>query len=263
MSAKECESPQLLQAVASYWEHLRKGDRDEALQWVDRESWKAFLSQVQPPLRDWRLEDVEPLAEGGCRVSVVTPRDLPAGTFERTVRQHWVRNDEGWKVHIDDRAARLRDSYRSTGPPEPQQGRLEVLPRLLKIHFLSAASQGVLIILNGLEEEQILQRVEMDARRFEIVESPQAIGAGESARLVVRYVGEEVSKELRSRLHLHFASGQVIAVEILYNHLSPGTRALMGLSPEEAEKLRRGEKVTPAIKVPSQPSKPPSGPGSK
>lgn len=253
VQAVGCDSPQLLASVTSFWQHLQDGQKDQALEYVTRDSWKAFLSVPYPPFRSWTLEKTEAGGEGECLVSVTIPRDLSTGTFNSTVKESWVRRQEGWKVRIADRTQNLRDSYRSSGLPSPRAGRLEILPRLLKIHFLSPDRQGILLILNGLDEDRTLQEIDLDTSRFEVVEAPQTIAAGESARLVLRYRGQETDKDLRSRLEVTFEQGESIEVDVLYNYLSRGTRALLGLTPEEAQKLRRGDKVEPSIKVPKQP----------
>ena len=135
-----------------------------------------------------------------------------------------------------------------------------VSPKQLRIHFLDSAQTAVVTIENGESSEAELLGVQYDAERFEITKRPEKVDAGKTGRVFLRYKGTEDTKDLTSQISLRLRHGgkeEVFHVPVLYNYISEGARALFGLTQEQAQALRRGEKLKPVLRAP-QPG--PSGP---
>ncbi len=88
------------------------------------------------------------------------------------------------------------------------------------------------------------------------------VASGERGKITIRYVGDEEDKDLTSELRVFLertsekAGEEVFAVPVLYNYLSPASRALFGLTAAKAKKLKRGDTLRPAVQAPEQPKDP-------
>lgn len=262
------EEAQLRQRVEAFWQALARRDTVSALEYVKPESRNTFLNRNRLPFTDWELVEIKP--RGDSEVSVtIRVRKMPAGVpgnFEVVTGNNWVFDGTQWMALF--REPNVED-YRSLfssskSAAEPSEGallppRLQILPDVVKFAFLSHTRISTLVIRNGFSQPVRLLQVEVDRQRFEIVEKPDQISSGDSAHLKLKYTGEENEKELKSEVILHFEQeGETIVIKrpILYNHLSPATRALFGLTDEKARMLRRGDPLKPVLPRPKPPQQP-------
>jgi hypothetical protein len=245
-------------SVVAYWEHLSRRDKISALEYVHPDSRNAFVNRKDAPFRSWRLEKIEPAGEGEAVVTVSIERLVPESMTYASMRfrETWVSDGQSWKVKLDvpsgpPLAAALEASRKSQAPIEP--GVLKVLPASITIPFLAQNQEGSVIIRNGLPDRVEVLRLEYDDERFEADNVPDSVAPESTARVKIRYKGGEISKNLKSELVLllgYAGREQTYTIPVTYNHLSSAARLLLGLTPEQAEELRRGDKVRPALKAP-------------
>ena len=257
------------------WNKMGKREKNQALEFVLPESRNHFILRPEPSFRSWRLVKIEPQPEGdglpsaavGLPAAAVTVsidrmvQAVPISFSEVTIVDLWVFDGQSWKVKVRKPGQAIQQIFGSPATEEPLPALLQVLPKLLKIHFLSQIQLGSIVIRNGLETSAQLVSLEYDPARFEVVEKPSRVKAGETAKIVIKYRGDEVEKDLRSEVRLVLEQGgeeKVFPIPVLYNYLSPGARGLFGLTEEKARKLKRGDKVTPVIKLPPKEKKEPA-----
>ncbi len=244
------------QRISEYWDLLVSRDKAAALEYVVPESRNDFIRRREPVMLSWRLVAAEPLAEGRLRVRVEVQREIPGvkGVFPIEVSETWVRRED-WQVIVPRVTARDLTPPPRTERPSVPSGRVDFRPSRLKIPFLHPQSVGSVHLANGLEQPLRVTAVEVDEEKFEVLEAPSEIRPGSRERFRLRYVGEELAKNLEAvcRVSLVSAGGQqtVLEIPVSYNYFSDGARGLFGLSKEEADQLRRGDPLRPAIETPA------------
>lgn len=261
------EKAELEKAVATYWDDLMKPDKNSALRFVLPESRNAFILRREPFFRSWKLVGIEPkLEQDGTPSAAVTVliekmmEGAPGNFFNLEVKELWIFGEGNWKVRVEKVTPEtfLRP-FQRTIPQPSKPNTLQVLPKQLKIHFLSAEQQGSIVVRNGLEAPAQVIRLEHDQQKFEVAELPVEVKPGETVRLTIRYKGDEIAKDLKSQITLTLKQGgeeSVYTIPVIYNYLSPGARGLFGLTEEKAQKLKRGDKLTPVIEIPKEEKSP-------
>jgi hypothetical protein len=171
--------------------------------------------------------------------------------------QIWFYDGTDWWVQIPELpAGGVSELLYGTGEGRKTLSReLDMVPNVLKMHFLNPVQRGNFYLRNGLEVSVELLRIQIDENRFRVTRSPGMVGPGETAQLTLEYTGEEIEKDLRSEAVLVVdCAGQerIFRREIVYNHLSPEIKAFFGLTEETARGLGRGVKLEPKPKNPGQ-----------
>ena len=265
--------PELEKAVQTYWDLLQKGDKAGALRYVIPEGQNLFLNRRTNPFRSWELDKIEPRSRDEALVTVKAEQMLfPAGVYYPVpLREVWVRQQDGWRVRIrapnPEQLKRALAGGTAPRPRGPKPGALHVLPKQVKIHFLDRSQRGAVRIRNGLSETVHVSRFDYDKTRFELLESGDSVAAGQDLRLVFRYIGNESKKSLKSEFRVILKRGggddskeELFTVPVLYNYVSPGAKALLGLNQKKLDQLRRGETVKPVLPSPASPPPLPSLP---
>ncbi len=249
---------ELEKRVTAYWNALMKRDKDVALEWVLPESRNNFILRREPLFRSWRLVAINPASENEAKVTVSLEQMVEGapGFYDTKVGENWVFDGQVWKVRVRRITAEaLKKIYQGKSQKSQLQlpPILQVFPQLLKIHFLTPSQRGVIVVRNGLEIPVQVVRVEFDQKHFQLLEKPAVVQPGEQGKIVIKHIGDEIGKDMNSLVTLVLEQGaeeQVFFIPVLYNYLSPGARGLLGLTEEKAQKLRRGDKVIPMIRVP-------------
>ena len=259
------QKAELERAVTAYWAALMKQDKNSALQWVLAEARNNFILRREPLFRSWQLEKLEAKSENEAQVTVTLERMIGGvpGFYNTKVKEDWVFDGQTWKVRVEKVSAEaFREMYRRSGQksqaPLPQK--LEVYPKLVKIHFLNPSQRGLILVQNGLETPAQVVRIGYDENKFKLLDKPDEVQPGERGKITITYIGEEIEKDLKSQVTLVLKQGvqeQFFSIPVIYNYLSPGARGLLGLTQEQAQKLKRGDKVTPAIQIPQERTKEP------
>jgi len=247
---------ELNSVINSYWDLLQARQKSQALEFVSIDSRDHFILRSAPVFRSWRLRGIEPADPGEYSVTVVVERLTSSGIFDWKVTESWSIEAGQWRVRIDDSRQALRNVWRSDSPAPVLEGILEVLPERLLIHFLSRVPEGTILIRNGLEEEVVVEDLQFDREKFELVEGARVVAPGQTAHLRLRYTGAEIAKDLESQVRLIWnvaGEAKELTIPITYNYLSPGARAILGLTPEAAQRLERGAKLAPKISRPKPP----------
>lgn len=243
-------------AVATYWDYLQKGDKNAALRFVLQEARNAFIKRREPVIKAWKVDAVSPSGEGKYNVTVSVKTLSESGFRELSVTEPWVLKEGSWSVDVPNYSQALRRLW-PTAPARPKAGALEVLPTTMAIHFISPTQRGKILIRNGLDRPVRVLGLAYDAKLFEIDEKVEVVPPGESRHLVLRYTGGETRKNLTSRLELTLQNDEKVTsytIPVTYNLVSAGTRALFGLTTEEAERLERDDSLSPVIKPPFESS---------
>ena len=261
--------PELETAVQTFWDLLQKGDKVGALQYIAPEGRNPFLNRRTDPFLSWELNRIELRSPDEALVTVkVEQMLLPSGTYYPVPkREIWVRQPDGWRIRIRaPNPERLRRAFIGDTAPRPRgpkPGTLAVVPGQVKIHFLDRRQRGSIRIRNGLSETVHVSRFDYDKTRFELLESGDSVAAGQDLRLVFRYIGNESKKPLKSEFRLLLKRGdeskeKLFSIPILYNYVSRGSKALLGLTGKKLDQLKRGDTVKPVV---SSPVSPPPLPG--
>lgn len=246
--------------VTAYWDFLVAQDKAAAMQFVAPESRNHFINRREPMMLKWELVKVEPVSDSEAWVEVRVDRRIPgvAGVHATEVVERWVRREAAWLVVIPAPALLVAGSPRSLDEPAERRfaaGEISFAPAVLRIPFFNPRRLGSVYLNNGLDHEVVVRRIELDRERFSVVEAPETIPAGQRRKLVLEYTGDEVPKNLPStvKLMLQSSGGSERAVEVpmIYNYFSEGARALFGLTREQAEQVRRGDKPVPAVSIPA------------
>ena len=245
-------------AVHAYWDHLMRHRKSQAMAFVRPESRSHFVARQEPPFRSWELASIEPRQGGGYRVTVVADRLIQDGFYNWKVREDWFLTDDGWQVRFQDQAAKRRMIWQQHSPPQPDEGVLDVRPAALRLHFFSVSQTGTVWVRNGLSEAVEVAEIEYDRQRFELLESVERIPAGSVARIRLRYRGDESEKGLESESNLKLRNSgngeAAYRIPITYNLISRAARGLLGLTPEAAQELKKGDQAAPRR------ARPPGGP---
>ena len=255
---------ELAARVRLYWDALLERDKAAALELVATDARNNFIHRRESMVREWTLQSIEMKSASEALVTVLLNRvidglDMGKSSFS----ENWVVQDQQWKVDVvlADPAAIFR-SLTSAGPepdPKPLSGEVRVVPPTLKIWFLSTRQEGRVQVRNERPEVLSVISVDYDAELFKLTAAPEILESGEQAELKIGYLGEEIKKNLPSKLVLNLeyqGQPESIEIEVVYNFFSDGSRGLFGLTKEEADKLPRGVVPRPAIKLPGQ-QKPP------
>ncbi len=265
LSATGFSGDSLEARVAQYWDLLVGQDKASALEYVTPETRNHFINRREPLMASWRLVSVDRVSDSEAEVEVVVERQIPGlqGLHAIEVMERWVRSDQ-WRVAV--RAVSARELM----PPPSRRsvvrsGEVGFAPSELKIPFLHPKQLGRVELFNGLAEPIEISGMQWDETRFEVVEAPQEIPPGEQRRLLLRYRGDEVPKNLRSRLTVTLADPRAgetrLEIPVVYNYFSDGARGLFGLTKEEADRVRRGDKLIPVLSAqPVQGAKQPARP---
>lgn len=249
--------PALERAVAMYWDSLAARNRVAAMELVVPEAREAFLQRLNRPFRSWALLDVVPAGPDGFTVIVKAEKvALGNGFHDLTIADKWVLRRDGWKVQPPDfsQARRLWSGAKKVKP-----GAVRVLPSTAVIHFVGSTRQTLIAVENGLDHAVGVERVEYDSTRFELVDLPPAVAPGARIRFALRYTGRETAKNLASEVTLfikHGSQTEPFKIPVRYNVISPATRALFGLTPQEAERLENSEGLTPVFQFPDKSRQP-------
>lgn len=245
---------ELEKAVQSYWDHLLRGEKIEALALVAPESQANFLARHEPPFRSWSLQALE-RSDGRATVTVVVKRLIQDGFYNWKVSEDWTLGEEGWRVMVANQGGARKKLWQMHRPVEPVEGVLDLRPSKVRMHFFSGSQSATVWVRNGLPEAVEVTGLEYDRERFVLEgESTRQIDAMSAAGFKLRYQGDETAKWLKSELALKVRTStgeeSVLTVPITYNVVSPAARALLGLSRSEADQLKKKDKVTARRAIP-------------
>ncbi len=244
--------------VSAYWEALSKRDKAAAIEFVAGQSRNAFIQRREPIIQSWKLAGIDRKSPSEAVATVELMRSIPGvpGFHPLRVVETWELEDGQWRVRVrgatpQETLGQFRNGGEASRPPVA--GELKAVPQTLRIHFLSQSQTGAVRLANGLGVPVEVEQVDFDSTLFRLKTSPTRVEPSAFGAFVLQYIGSEISKDLRSQLRIVTrvqGRERVFEVPIVYNYLSPAARALFGLSPEAAEKLKRGEKLTPALPRP-------------
>ncbi len=266
--------PELDAAVKDYWGLMAKPDKFGALKHVLKGSENNFIALHAPSIRSWKVAQIQMRSATEAEVMVETVAWSPGAlSFQtRQASYTWIHDGTSWKVLIPKPGFRIDPTLPPQGAAEkkPLAPELRVSPETVKIPFLNTVQKIRIKVANGTPKPALLDRVELDEKKFELTDRPTAVDPGQSVHMTLHYTGNETAKDLKSSLTLvfkHDDQERVFRVPILYNYLSLRTRQFFGLSGKAAEQLKRGDKLTPVVKPPGtrnskpapRPSKPPAG----
>ncbi len=249
---------ELKNAVSAYWNLMAKGEKAAAMKFVLPSCQNDFVNRSEPKIRTWQLVSTEPVSDTEAVVTVrmealYKQAAVSAGFQTVEKRETWVRDKNSWKLKVTKSSiAEVAPLFANTTRNELPKV-LNITPTVLKIQFLNQAQVGHVTIQNGMPQPAELVSVKFDETRFELVERPTKIGAGDKANLALRYKGNENDKNLNSQVTLVLKQEnqeKLYQVPILYNYLSDGARALFGLTEEQAKNLKRTDRLRPAVKKP-------------
>jgi hypothetical protein len=245
----------LEKTVALFWDCLAKGDKIAALEHVHADSRNAFVNRTHLPVKSWKLLQVEAVSGEEATVTVSLERLVPERmTFvEIKVREQWVREGEAWKLQLRQPEKVQSGPMTHRSEQKPKAGVVDVYPASLRIVFLTPKQEAGFFIRNGLSVPVEIARIDYDREKFELTGALHEVPPESIIPLTIKYVGNETAKNLTAELVVALKcreEEQLFTIPLVYNYLSPSTRALLGLTPEQAEKLRRGDKVRPALKLP-------------
>ncbi len=248
----------LEERVAAYWNLLVRKDKAAALEQslVAREARNAFIQRREPRIRAWTPVRIEPRSESEALVTVEIEEALPGvpGFHKVQVVEAWKREEGQWRALV--RAtdpAEVLGQFQTRPPPAPLAGVLRVVPDTMRIHFLNRLRTGAVRLANGLDAPVQIEKLDFDRGRFRLVKAPAAVAPSSYGEIVLEYIGGEIAKDRESLLKvflLERGTPRTFEVPIVYNYLSPGARALFGLTPEQAEKLKPGDPLRPALPSP-------------
>lgn len=250
---------QLEESVTTYWNSLMKREKSAVLELVYPASRNDFILRQEPLFRSWRLVRIEPQLEtGGTRSAAVTVSieqmltNAPGQFVNLEVQELWLWDGTSWKVRVKKPSL---EAYHQIfkSPAKPSLPKTLQVTKQVRIHFLSKAQQGSIVVQNGLQEPVQLLHLDFDQEKFDLVERPEKVTPGKIGRITLEYKGDEIAKDLKSQVALTLKQGaeeHVFAIPVIYNYLSPGARGLFGLTEEKARKLKRGETPTPVLPVP-------------
>ena len=267
---EELEAPlpqqkELEKRIYSYWDLLLARDKHATLQYVESESRNRFIQRREPYFRSWEPIAIEKRSETEALVTVRIDRLMEASrTYYKTpVKEIWVLGGEGWQVRMPELSskdlARLYSQKEEEKPAKKLTGELRILPRPIKINFFNPANLGSIFVFNGLSVPVRVTRVEVDEEKFQLKQKVDEVASGERGKITIRYLGDEEDKDLTSEIRVFVervseeAGEEVFAVPVLYNHLSPASRALFGLNTAKAKKLKRGDILRPVVRAPEEP----------
>ncbi len=243
--------------IAAYWDRLAQQDKASALEFVTPETRNHFINRRESSIVGWRLVKTEQVSPDEAVVEVQVDREIPGtqGVFPIEVVERWVRRDQ-WQVVIRaPQPPKISGPISFTAGPQPVAGQLAHQPEVIRVPFFNPRRLGIVFLANGLEADLRVSGVEYDRERFRIAESPEIVPAGESRKLVLEYTGDEIPKNLKSRIQVKLQDDQgleqTLDIGVVYNYFSDGARGLFGLTREEADKVRREDKLKPAISNPA------------
>lgn len=252
-------SDSLEQRASEFWRLLAAGDKYAALEYVHPESRNAFIRRQDPLRRNPKILRTELLSEREALVEVQFDRYMESlGRFhELTVKQRWKLEGGKWSVLIAEASPELYKqifaSQKSTPPPA---GTLSIVPSRLRLSFFDQPQIGRLAIRNGLAIPVSLKTIELNHDLFEVVERPvDRIAPGENGVITLEYIGQAIGKNKPSKLKLIVAAAQreqVFEIDFLYNYLDESTLHFLGLTREEAERLKPGQAVKPNLSLPEK-----------
>lgn len=214
----------LEQAVRDYWTALSAGDKAAAMRFVHPDDLNKFLNRHEPPIRSWKLSEMETLSEREVAVTVTISRLFPTGSvLSVPAREVWQWVDSGWRVRIqslEDYQRRL-DQFLKSRSELPHK--LDVLPRQIKI-LAHSDQPGVIVIRNGLQTAVQVEGLGLDRQRFEVSKWVEAVQARTVGRIAIRYIGEEAQSDLHGSLVLRLRVGgerRRFEIPVLYNYVDP------------------------------------------
>ena len=251
---------QLEQAVSDYWQAIESGRYFDAAQLVHPDDRDLFVRRTHATVRSWKLLEVNRTSpeEGEVRIGLEQQIQNSGPFYSVKLIQSWVRLPDGpWTLRLQ-RLSRdtLKAAYggKESATSTSQLPVLIVAPAVVKFSFLNRTSRGWFRISNGLQESAEVVGLEFDREKFELVEPlPPMVDARSAARVRLEYLGDEEEKDLTSELVLRLRQGgeeKIFELTLLYNHVDSATRSFFGLSDEDVRNLKRGDKLTPRVKLP-------------
>ena len=235
-------------AVSQYWDHLLKGEKILALDYVQAESRANFIARHEPFFRSWKLHEIKARSPREYTVTVKIDRLIQNGFWDWKVAERWSFSEGSWKVRIENSAQTRKRFWQGQSPTQPRKGILDVVPAELKLHFFAASQRGTIRIRNGNQWPVEVTSLRYDMERFELLESVESIAAGEVGKITFRYLGAENRKGLRSTVELRLRSQSeetLFSVPVTYNYISDGALGLLGLTRKQAEELKGDEQLVP------------------
>ena len=191
--------------LTAYWDSLQKQDRNSALESATQATRNHFLLRREPLFRAWKLLSIEAVALDRAQVTVQIDRWMEGiqRFHAATVQEKWVLKQNRWQVMVQPPADFSSTMRRSQPPPKrPLPSTLQVLPSLVKIHFLDGPQMGRLVIANGTSSAARLLSLDYDRDRFKVLQQPDQVAPQQSALVLLHYQGEETQKELTSQISL-------------------------------------------------------------
>ena len=234
--------------VQQYWDHLLKGEKILALDYVQAESRANFIARTEPFFRSWKLHEVKARSPREYTVTVKIDRLIQNGYWDWKVAERWSFSEGSWKVRIENGAESRKRFWQGQSTTQLQEGVLDVVPAELRLHFFGGSQKGTIWIRNGNQWAVEMTSLLYDGDRFELLESVESIAAGGVGKITFRYVGSETGKGLSATVGLRLRSGSeetLFSVPVTYNYISDGALGLLGLTRKQAEKLKRGDQVVP------------------
>ncbi len=256
---------ELKQTVSAYWSLMVKGEKSAALKYVLPASQNDFINRIEPKVRSWHYVAAESTGDKEVAVTVEIEAFFkgasPSLGFQKVKkRETWVFEGKAWKLKVEKPSmASVAPLFSAEKKEQPLPRTLQISPAVVRIQFLNKVQHGRIRILNGTDAPADLVSAKVDETRFQILKRPDRVPAGQAADVVLEYKGTENDKNLESQITVVLKQGdqeKLFQVPIIYNYLSDGARGLFGLTEEQAQQLKRGDKVRPVFKQPASPAPP-------
>jgi hypothetical protein len=242
----------LKDTLDAYWSLMAKGDKAGALKYVEEESLNHFISRKEPKIQAWRTAEVKLLSDTEARVAVEIEGLYPGTVGLQKVLKHdtWIRTAEsGWKLRVG-KASMEKINQLFAGGRRELPEILEIRPESIRISFIDSSQLGFVFVSNGTAIPAEVLSLKYDEARFELIDAPRVVEPGQRAALKIRYRAIENEKNLRSQITFVLKHGdqeKLYQIPVFYNYLTKADRGLFGLTEEQAQALKHGDKLTPVI----------------
>jgi hypothetical protein len=246
----------LAERVTSYWKAMAQGRLTEASELVDPAARDRFLNRRTLPVVGWKIDAIrQSRTEARVTLNVKFGSIGGVGLVPGRVEQSWKRIQDDWYLEVPAATPSQlnRWLYGSVGPARVRSGTLSAQPSALTLHFLNPVQRGRVTLSNGLGEKVILQSCSASTGSLSVHPGFRELAPGQSAFLTVEVEGKEDEKNRSATIRcLFWGENRTIPVEVpvLFNYISAEEKAFFGLTEEQAQKLRHGDKVEATVHPP-------------
>lgn len=230
---------ELEQTVHQYWQALLSRDKASALKFVHPEDQNNFIYRKDMGVRAWEMTGVEPLSETEAKVTVQLDRTVGGNSFSVPFTEVWQKTESGWKVRVGslkDAYQRATSAFTSASPKIPPG--FTWSPAELRIYQMAKPKRGNMVLRNGTGEPILIQSLEVDSTLFEIVSLPSRIEPHDTARLIVAYLGSDLTENQESLAKLRIlqeGESREISIPVIYNYADDVTRWLSRQAPKQQQ----------------------------